>query len=259
MRFLMAACFFVTTIAAQSAGPTKGTLFVVGGGKLGPELVDRFLTLAGGPASEIVYIPTADDKDEFPGLAESNFLTKAGATKVKVLHTRDKTLADTDAFVAPLRSAQAVWFAGGRQWRLVDSYLGTKVQKELAALLKRGGVIGGTSAGATILGSFLVRGARSGNTIMIDPVYQSGMGFLRGVAVDQHLIARKRERDMLEVVGRYPKLLGLGIDESTAVVVRGDRFEVIGASKVAVYEHGKDFYWLSPGDRFDLKARRQVQ
>ena len=230
-RYLLASWLFAFSLTAASVGPSKGTLFVVGGGKVGPELVDRFLALAGGPTAEIVYIPTADDKNEFPGLEASNFLSKAGATKVKVLHTRDKAVADTDAFVAPLRTARGVWFAGGCQWPLVDSYLGTKVQKELDAVLKRGGVIGGTSAGATILGSFLVRGARSGNTIMVDPRYQAGLGFLRGVAVDQHLIVRKRERDMLEVVQRYPKLLGLGLDESTAVVVRGDRFEVMGASK----------------------------
>ena len=259
MRCLLAVWLGAGVLAAASVGPAKGTLFVVGGGKLGPELVERFLALAGGAAAEMVYIPTADDKDEFPGLAESNFMSKAGATKVKVLHTRDKAVADTDAFVAPLKTARGVWFAGGRQWRLVDAYLGTKVQKELEALLRRGGVIGGTSAGATILGSFLVRGARSGNTVMVDPEYQRGLGFLRGVAVDQHLIARKREKDMLEVVQRFPKLLGLGIDESTAVLVRGDRFEVIGASKVAVYQHGQDYYWLTPGDRFDLKARRKVR
>ena len=257
-RYILASWLLVLTLTAASVGPSKGTLFVVGGGKVGAELVDRFLALAGGAAAEIVYVPTADDKDEFPGLEASNFLSKAGAKKVTVLHTRDKAVADTEAFVAPLKTARGVWFAGGRQWRLVDSYLGTKMHRELEAVLKRGGVIGGTSAGATILGSFLVRGARSGNTIMMDPTYQTGLGFLRGVAVDQHLIARKRERDLLEVVQRFPKLLGLGLDESTAVVVRGDRFEVMGASKVAVYEHGKDFYWLSPGDRFDLKARRKV-
>ena len=175
-----------------------------------------------------------------------------------ILHTRNKADADTDAFAAPLKTARGVWFAGGRQWRLVDSYMNTKVHKEMNALLARGGVIGGTSAGATIQGSFLVRGARSGNAIMVDPVYQTGLGFLRGVAVDQHLLARKREKDLVDVVEKYPRLLGLGLDESTAIVVQGDRFQVIGASKVAVYEHAKPYYFLGPGDRFDLKARRKL-
>jgi len=245
--------------SAASVGPDRGSLVVVGGGTLGPDLVNRFLELAGGVEAPIVFIPTADERSQFPpDFAASTFLAMAGARHVTVLHTRDKAVADTEAFVAPLKTARGVWFAGGRQWRLVDAYLGTRVEKELQALLKRGGVIGGTSAGATILGSFLVRGARSGNTVMIDETYQQGLGFLRNVAVDQHLLVRKRERDMLEVVARHPRLLGLGIDEGTAVVVRGDRAEVIGPSKVAIYEHGKEFYFLQAGDRFDLKRRRRV-
>jgi len=245
-------------LAAAKVGPGKGTLFVVGGGKLGADVVAKFIELAGGVDAPIVYVPTADDRDEFPGLEKANFLTQAGARRVTVLHTRDRNQADTEAFAAPLKTAHGVWFAGGRQWRLVDSYLGTRVHKEMSALLERGGVIGGTSAGATIQGSFLVRGARSGNTIMVDETYQTGLGFLRGVAIDQHLLARKREKDLVQVVEKYPKLLGLGLDEGTAIVVRGDRFEVLGASKVAVYERGKPYYFLSAGERFDLKGRRRL-
>ena len=149
-----------------------------------------------------------------------------------------------------------MWFPGGRQWRLVDAYLGTRTQRELEAVLARGGVIGGTSAGATIQGSYLVRGAREGNTIMMAPGYEVGFGYLKNVAVDQHLLARKREKDMLQVVEKHPELLGIGIDEGTAIVVQGDQFEVIGASKVAIYENGKPYFFLSPGDRFDLAIRQ---
>jgi cyanophycinase len=159
--------------------------------------------------------------------------------------------------VAPLRTARGVWFEGGRQWRLVDAYLGTRTERELFALLARGGVIGGSSAGATIQGSYLVRGAREGNAVMMAPGYEQGLGFLRNVAIDQHLLARKRQEDMVAVVRAHPQLLGIGIDEGTAIVVHGDRFEVVGASRVAIYEAGKPYYFLAPGDRFDLAARRQ--
>ena len=90
---------------------------------------------------------------------------------------------------------------------------------------------------------------------MMAPGYEHGFGFLRGVAVDQHLLKRKREKDMLAVVAAHPQLLGIGIAESTAVIVQGDKFEVVGPSKVAIYEHGKPYYFLSAGDRFDLKTR----
>src|SRR2546425_254934 len=156
-----------------------------------------------------------------------------------------------------------VWFEGGRQWRLVDSYLNTRTERELYALLGRGGVIGGSSAGATIQGSYLVRGAREGNTVMMAKGYEQGLGFLRGVAVDQHLLARHRENDLLQVIAAHPHLLGIGLDESTAIVVQGDTAKVIGASKVAIYDRnyqagadGKSYYFLSSGDTFHLKNRR---
>lgn len=250
--------------ASPAVGPKQGSLVVVGGGRLGPEIVDRFIQLAGGPDVPMVIIPTAGEGDKYDdGYRDRSFLVKAGVKNVTILHTRDRKVADTKEFAAPLKKARAVWFEGGRQWRLVDSYLGTETHKELVAVLNRGGVIGGSSAGATIQGSYLVRGAREGNTILMAKGYEQGLGFLRGVAVDQHLLRRKRENDMLEVIGAHPELLGIGLDESTAIVVKGDEFEVIGDSKCAIYDKnykpgtdGRKFYYLSPGDRFDLKGRK---
>ena len=263
MRLIISLVMASALCAQTKVGPANGHLVIAGGGTLGPEIVGRFIALAGGTAggteAPIVIIPTADDRDRFPAdYAATSFLAKAGAKHVTTLHTRHKADSDTDAFVAVLKQAGGVWFTGGRHWRLVDSYLGTKVHRELKALLERGGVIGGTSAGATIQGSFMVRGARSGNTIMIDQEYHDGLGFLHGVAIDQHLLTRQRERDMLPVVELHPELLGLGLDEGTAIIVTGDRFEVVGVSKVAIYEHAKPHYFLSAGDHFDLAKRLKV-
>jgi cyanophycinase len=256
------ACASALYAAGPVVGPAHGSLVVVGGGRLGPEIVNRFIELAGGPDAAFVVIPTADTADMFgPDYLQKNFLVKAGAKNVTVLHTRDRKVADSKEFVEPLKKARGVWFSGGRQWRLVDSYLHTRTEKEIRNVLRRGGVVGGSSAGATIQGSYLVRGAREGNTLMMAPGYEQGMGFLRRVAVDQHLIRRHREDDLITVIDAHPVLLGIGIDESTAIVVKGDQFEVIGESKVAIYDKlhpgadGKRYYFLSPGDRFDLKAR----
>ena len=182
-----------------------------------------------------------------------------------VLHTRDRAVADSEEFVKALKTARAVWFVGGRQWRLVDSYLHTRTEKEIHKLLDRGGVVAGSSAGATIQGSYLVRGAREGNTLMMAPGYEQGFDLLHKAAIDQHLLTRHRENDLLQVIDAHPDLLGIGIDESTAIVVHGDRFEVIGKSKVAVYDahcrpqsDGKRYYFLSAGDAFDLKHRKPI-
>jgi cyanophycinase len=260
---LISASLPAATQAGSSVGPDQGSLVIVGGGAVGPEIVARFVELAGGPESEFVVIPTASESDPVDlDRARQRFVRTFGARKVTVLHTRDRAEADTEAFVAPLRTARGVWYDGGRQWRLVDSYFNTRTQREIEAVLARGGVIGGSSAGATIQGSYLVRGAREGNHIMMAKGYEQGFGYLKNVAIDQHILPRHRENDLVAVIEAHPELLGLGIDEATAVVVQGDRFEVIGKSVVGIYDgqdhDGKRYYFLNTGDQFDLKERRRV-
>ena len=180
-----------------------------------------------------------------------------------VLHTRDRAEADKAEFVAPLERARGVWFGGGRQWRLVDAYMGTRTQRAIEGVLSRGGVVGGSSAGATIQGSYLLRGAREGNHIMMAEGYEEGFGYLKGVTVDQHLIVRRRQDDLVGVIEKKPGLLGLGLDEPAAIVVQGDRMEVIGRSVVGIYDgkdhDGKRYYFLAPGEVFNLAARRRVE
>jgi cyanophycinase len=252
---------FAPCVGAQEIGPAHGALVIVGGGRLDSTITIRFLELAGGRDAPIVVIPTANgDGDYGPYWAGLSGFKAVGATNLTVLHTTDRTVANTDAFVEPIRKAQGVWFVGGRQWRLADAYLHTKVQDELNALLDRGGVIGGSSAGATIQGSFLVRGDTRTNTIMMGD-HQEGMGFLKESAIDQHVLRRNRQFDLIPVIEAHPDLLGIGIDENTAIVVQGDRFRVMGAGYVLIYDHqhqldsGGRFYFLAPGDRFDLKTR----
>ena len=247
--------------AAQQVGPANGALVLVGGNLQDPAIVERFLDLAGGPDAPVVLIPTAGGAESYDETWRGvEAFRGAGARRLTVLHTTDRDTADTEAFVAPLRRARGVWFGGGRQWRLADAYLHTKVHQELRGVLARGGVVGGSSAGATILGSYLVRGDTRTNTIMMGD-HEEGFGFLRNVGVDQHLLRRNRQFDLLEVVRARPDLLGIGIDEDTAIVVRGDAFEVIGRSYVAIYDHerrldsGGLFYFLSPGDTYDLATR----
>ena len=248
---------------AQEVGPARGALVIVGGAMQDPAIVERFVQLAGGPDAPIVVIPTAGGGETYdqyyPGLRA---FRAAGATDLTVLHTTDREVADDPAFSAPLQRARGVWFPGGRQWRLADAYLDTRVQDEIAGVLQRGGVVGGSSAGATILGSYLVRGDTATNTIMMGD-HEEGFGFLRDTAIDQHLLRRNRQFDLIEVIETHPHLLGIGIDEDTAIVVEGDRFEVMGRSYVVIYDHerlldsGGRFYFLGAGDRYDL-GRRQA-
>ena len=258
---LLALVVLAGTARAQEIGPENGSLVIVGGAMRDPAIFERFLNLAGGPDAPIVIIPTAGGEDEYDqywrGLRQ---FKEAGATQLTVLHTKDRGVANSDEFVKPIREARGVWFGGGRQWHLADSYLDTKVHAELWALLERGGVIGGSSAGATIQGSYLARGDTKTNEIMMGD-HEVGLGFVKNVAIDQHLLRRNRQFDLLEIIEARPELLGIGLDENTAIVVQGDQFEVIGGSYVVIYDNtrqidsGGDFYFLGAGDRYNLATR----
>jgi cyanophycinase len=250
-------------LSAYEHGPDKGTLVIVGGNMQDPAIVKRFIDLAGGPDAPIVVIPTASEDDEhydnyWSGLKQWR---EQGARNLTVLHTRDRKVADSEAFVKPIKTARGVFFGGGRQWRLADAYSGTLTQKEVQGVLNRGGVVGGSSAGAAILSSFMVRGDTKTNTIMIGD-HTTGMGFLKNAAVDIHVLRRNRQFDMLEVLEAHPELLGISIDEDTAIVVEGDRLDVIGRSYALIYSTttvaGKSgrFYFMGAGDRFDMKTRQ---
>lgn len=247
---------------SPTIGPARGWLVIQGGGKMPPGLGQRLVTLAGGPDANFVLIPTAgrDEGMDLENIRKS-FAQNLGLTHVTILHTRDRKQADSKEFVEPLRRASGVWIEGGRQWRLADAYLGTAVEKEIKALLARGGVVGGSSAGATIQGSYLVRGASAtpgnpdgDNTIMMAPGHEAGFALLPNSAIDQHVIVRHRENDLDPVIAAHPGLLGIGIDESAAIIVHGDSFEVM-AGKVIIHD-GKPSYVLSPGTKFNLRTRK---
>jgi len=256
-----AALLLPATLATAQQGPARGALVIVGGAMRDPQILERFIQLAGGSDAPIVVIPTAGGAPDYDaswgGMAA---FREAGASRLTLLHTYDPEVANRDGFAAPIHEARGVWFTGGRQWRIADAYLGTRVEVELRALLDRDGVIGGSSAGATIQGEYLARGDSSANTIMMGD-HEEGFAFVTGVAIDQHLLQRNRQFDLLEIVSARPDLLGIGIDEDTAIVVRGNQFEVIGRSYVAIYDSqrridsGGNFYFLAPGDRYDLAAR----
>jgi cyanophycinase len=262
---------------AVSSGPETGTL-IVEGGAAGQAILQRFVALAGGSSARLVYVPTGAsavkgrsgvivdpdwprDRAEWRAY-ERDLCEKFGVERLTILHTRDRHVAASEAFVAPLHSATGVWLGPGNAGRYAAAYLDTRTHRELEALLARGGVIGGSSAGAIVQGSYTVRG-RPDKPLLMAKGHERGFGFLRNVAINPHLLTAKRDNELINVVDAHPELLGIGIDENTALVVRGDTFEVIGESKVAIYDNephdGLWYYWLHAGDRFDLRTRRTTR
>ncbi len=252
-------------------GPEKGWLIIHGGGTISEQIQKHFVSLAGGRNSNVVFIPTAmaDEDIEKGGFFKGHgkgLLSRWGINPdhVTMLHARAKAHANSQYFIQALRNASGVVIWGGRQWRLADSYLNTGTEREIKALVARGGVVFGSSAGATIQGSLLVRGApgtpgnpEGDNKIMMSPGHETGFGLIPNSAIDQHL-SRGRERDLVPVIEKHPELVGIGIDEGAAILVHGDHFSVV-SGRVGVYHHDSQncivSYFLSPSQVFDLKKR----
>lgn len=214
----------------------QGTLVIVGGGATPAAAIERFIEAAGGPEAPMVVVSNALGDEAPPASQVVNWLTKAGARHVSQLHTSSRAEAHDPEKAKLLETARGVWFTGGRQWRLVDRYLDTPMLSHFQNVLKRGGVIGGTSAGASIQGSYLVRGNPDGNREISAEGYERGFGFLPGVAIDQHFSERQRLADLVSLKTRYPELVAMGIDESTAVIVKGTQLEVIGKQTVTILD-----------------------
>jgi cyanophycinase len=272
---LIAILSSITSETQKPAGRQGGTL-VLTGGDLGKGVIERFVELAGGPDAKFVYIPTAASSLRLPSgfiydppdsnvpanntqAFEEELAKLFGVKNVTVLHTRNRKTANSETFVAPLKRANGVWLSSGNAGRLADAYLDTLTQKEIGAVLGRGGVVGGNSAGAIIQGSYTVRG-RPDKPLLMAKGHESGFGFLKDVAINPHLTEAKRDTELVNVIDTYPNLLGIGLDEKAALVVQGDVFEVIGEGRVAIYDNKKHggnwYYWLKPGDRFNLLTRR---
>lgn len=256
-------------------GPQNGYLIIVGGGSTPRAARDRFIQLAGNTAASIVFIPTAGSDDSIPTLSDRFIAAykKRGITNITVLHTRDKKTANDSNFYNPLKTATGVFIGGGKQGRLSDAYLGTKTVDALYELLNRGGVIEGSSAGATIQGSFLMNGGtRKGNSAKIANAYNKGFGFVKHTAIDQHLLKRNRQLNLVPVIKEFPDLLGIGIDESSAIEIHKNTLTVSGNSKVFIYDNKNwqkqtketggltiPYISLTPNQSYDLLNRKVVE
>jgi cyanophycinase len=263
--------------AQRSSGPAKGILIVDGGGTTGV-VKDRFVSLAGAAKARIIVIPTGASslrfgekntildpdwpRDRPEWTAYEEFLKQwFGTENVTVIHTRDRAVANSADFVIPLLNATGVFLASGNAGRYAAAYLDTRTHNELQALLARGGVIFGSSAGAIIQGSYTVRG-RPDKPLLMAPGHERGFALLKNVAINPHLTQAKRDNELINVVDLHPEILGIGIDEDAAILVRGNRFEVIGTGRVAIYDNqrrdGSWYYWLKPGDQFDLETWTKI-
>ncbi|MEL6194548.1 MAG: cyanophycinase, partial [Bacteroidota bacterium] len=245
-------------------GPSKGKLLLMGGGilEVHAELIKRF---ACGEGARIVIIPTAFSDEEItrdPGFRKvKKRFEKLGFLHVDILHTRDPEEANQPTFIKPLEEVMAVIMLGGKTQRITDAYAGTRTYAALKALLERGGMIAGVSAGSGVQASYFY-----------EDKLMKGFEFLEGVIVMNHFLTRNKQFQHTEAIHRNRERLAIGIDEGAAILVQEERFEVVGNSYVAVYDGGiyhrendstsflpqdsEQFYLLKNGDRYNLTERR---
>ena len=255
-------------------GPENGSLVIIGGGQHPAYVVDKIVELAGGKEkAKIVVVTNASGTGEdYHSKTIEEFTERVGKKNVSTLNLKTIEEANEEKNLKALKEATGVFFTGGRQWRITDVYLNTKAHQYFNDVLARGGVISGSSAGASVQGSLLWRGDTKGPHILIGD-HTQGLGFLRYSAIDQHILARNRQSDLAEYIAAanslipdgQTKFIGIGIDEATAIVVQKDEFEVIGNSYVAVHgghnNFGRNdslFQILKPGDKYDLVKRVRI-
>ena len=253
---LLALLLVFTCFVTYALAGNEGTVIAMGGGNGTPEIFEKWKSIGGGSNAHVVLIPTANNPDDDVAPVVNGLKQVFSVKEVSVLDTKDRAKANSPEFVAPLKRVTFVFIDGGRQWRLADAYLGTRVQRELRNVLKRGGVIAGSSAGASILASYLVRGDPTGPGIVMAKGHERGFGLIPDWAIDQHVSERHREHDLEQVVAAHPKLLGIGIDLNTVIVLQGNQFQVLGTGRVTITEAGHRQYSIGPGSRFDLRKRK---
>ena len=208
----------------------KGHLVIVGGGAAAEEIRRQTLELAGGPEARVVVIRHASGDPESGERARQKWV-EAGAK-----HAVDLELDDPAKAVAEIQAADLIYFRGGSQVRLMNALAGTGVPEAIRKRFREGAVISGTSAGAAVMSSVMIAG---NDARRLSPRIAEGLGLWPEVIVDQHFLRRRRENRLRSAVLNRPDLIGVGIDEATAVLVSGRVFEVLGASSVIVMDARK--------------------
>jgi len=264
---------------------TEGYLFIIGGGARSEQMMKKFVELSlRTPEKKTIVFPMASSVPEESGQSMVEELKTLGILDVEYhILSREQALAAEN--VKLLANAGSIYFTGGDQSRLTQALVDTPIHQKLLEIYKTGGVIGGTSAGAAVMSKMMITGDekrqveedRAFDKILADNiVFTPGFGFMTTAIIDQHFVARKRHNRLISLVAEHPEFLGIGIDESTAIIVKPDEtFEVIGKQSVIVYDATKAkidilpsqaisgfhiiMHILKPGDTFDLKRKKPAE
>ncbi len=237
--------FLFIFLASTCLAQPKGHLVIIGGGDKPMSVMKKIVELAGGENSKILIIPNASSVPFEAYKEEAKEFNEAGCKNISYIFC-SREQADLDSNVNKLNGVTGIFFSGGDQSRLTGDLLGTKLIAKVHEIYENGGVISGTSAGAAVMSKVMITGdelinkdtTTSFNSIQKNNVKTiEGFGFVTKCIIDQHFIKRKRNNRLISVVLEHPELLGVAIDESTAILINpDDTFEVLGESQVIIYD-----------------------
>jgi cyanophycinase len=277
-----------TIASAPSRRAAQGPVMPIGGAETtepGGEILERFIDLADGTNARIAIIPTASDDPQRSGEGYAELFRELGAKKADWLRVEQRADANTDEALSLLREATGIFITGGDQARLVELLVGTLVMECIRMRNADGVVVAGTSAGASILSTLMMAGGTgvggdsndsAARKSMVDVV--AGFGLLQDIIIDQHFSQRGRLGRLLSVFAGTPGLVGLGLDEDTAVLIdREGTLEVLGSNMVTIVDGrntisdyfdreagevltitGSSLHVLAGGRRFDVDARQAI-
>jgi cyanophycinase len=272
--------FCLVGLAGANEKAPQGHLVLNGGGSKPDVVMEKFIELAGGPDARIVIFPTASEESD-TGEYYRDLFAKYGCSDLAVAEVHSKEDGNDQTIVEIVSAARGIWFSGGDQRRITNALLGAPVGEAVRAAFERGAVVGGTSAGTACQSPLMITGDGDFTIIGADNIeLWPGLDLFSGVIVDQHHVARRRNNRLISAVLEHPELVGVGVDEGTAVWVRPDgTFEVLGDGWVVIYDasranitrapenrlgkplgaQGLITHVLLPGDVFDVERRAVVR
>ena len=263
----------------------KGHLFIIGGGNRPDYMVEKIIELAGGKDAKIIIIPMASGEPVKTAEYQKKQLENLGAANVDYILCNNET-ADSPEMIKKLEGTTGIFFSGGDQSRLTEALNGTKFLESIRRIYYEGGVISGTSAGAAVMSKIMITGDELINKDSTDSFFTiqkgniktvEGFGFITDAIIDQHFVIRKRLNRLISVVLEHPELPGIGIDESTAILVNPDNtFQVIGERQVIIFDatnasgirtndscllsaKNMKMHILISGDKYDLTNKHVIK
>jgi len=275
---LLFTCFSSSLIA-------RGHLVIIGGGERTDSIMKKIISLAGGNNAKIVIIPNASSEPLETAQYQAEEFRKFGAANVEYILCSRET-ADADSNLTKLNNATCVFFSGGDQTYLTRDLLGTSLFRKVQDIYNNGGVVSGTSAGAAVMSKVMLTGnelVNKDSTVSFHTIQKGnvetveGFGFVTKAVIDQHFIKRRRNNRLLSIILEHPSLPGIGIDESTCIIVNpDDTFEVLGENQVIIYDatqasetktdknnnlsaHNLKMHILMSGDKYNLNTREIIQ